>query len=81
MTTPQTNRSLDDLVKAYERVVIMETLRRNDWNRRRAAEALGIPRRRLVYRMAILHFDLGAIPRDLPGRRPRVVLQPASQGV
>jgi len=26
----------------------------------------------LQYRMKALHFDLGAIPRDVPGRRLRV---------
>ena len=68
MTPPQ-GHSLDEMLASYERIVIMETLRRNDWNRRRAAEALQISRRRLTYRMAALHFDLGAIPRDAPGRR------------
>ena len=61
--------SLDDLLSAYERIVIMEALRRNSWNRRKAAMALGISRRRLAYRLAALHFDLMAIPRDVPGRR------------
>ena len=64
--------SLDDLLSAYERVVIMETLRRNRWNRRLAAEALKISERRLHYRLAALHFELGAIPRDRPGRRLKV---------
>ena len=63
--------SLDEMLASYERLVIMETLRRNGWNRRRAADVLKISRRRLTYRMAALHFDLGAIPRDAPGRRPR----------
>lgn len=61
--------SLDDLLSAYERIVIMEALRRNGWNRRKAAMALGISRRRLAYRLAALHFDLMSIPRDAPGRR------------
>jgi len=64
--------SLDDLLSAYERIVIMEALRRNGWNRRRAADSLGISRRRLAYRLAALHFDLCAIPRDVPGRRKSV---------
>jgi DNA-binding NtrC family response regulator len=68
---PSSGHSLDEMLASYERIVILETLRRNDWNRRRAAEALKISRRRLTYRMAALHFDLGAIPRDLPGRRRR----------
>jgi DNA-binding NtrC family response regulator len=63
---------LDDMLASYERLVIMETLRRNDWNRRKAAGALQIPLRRLLRRMASLHFDTHAIPRDAPGRRRRV---------
>jgi DNA-binding NtrC family response regulator len=62
---------LDEMLTAYERLVIMQTLERNRWNRSRAASALGISRRRLQYRMKALHFDLGAIPRDAPGRRLR----------
>jgi len=65
--------SLDDLISAYERVVIMETLRRNGWSRVRAAEALKISERRLFYRMVSLHFDLKAIPRDASGRRKRMM--------
>jgi len=64
--------TLDDLLSAYERVVIMETLRRNQWNRRRAAEALKISPRRLHYRLVALRFELKEIPRDAPGRRRRV---------
>ena len=67
--TTYPHHNLDDLLRAYERVVIMEALRRNDWNRRKAAEALHISKRRLAYRMRSLHFDVAAIPRDAPGRR------------
>jgi DNA-binding NtrC family response regulator len=63
--------SLDEMIASYERLLIMETLRRNDWNRRKAAAALQIPVRRLFKRMAALHFDTSAIPRDAPGRRRR----------
>lgn len=76
---PQTNRNLCDLLKAYERIVIMETLRRNGWNRRKAAAALGVSRRRLTYRMSVLHFDVGAIPHDAPGRRSREIQSPVDQ--
>lgn len=65
--------SLDEMLAAYERLVIMQTLERNRWNRSRAAQALSISRRRLQYRMKALHFDLTAIPRDVPGRRLRKV--------
>lgn len=64
---------LDEMMAAYERLVIMQTLERNRWNRSKAAQALGISRRRLQYRMRALHFDLSAIPRDAPGRRNRKV--------
>lgn len=70
--------SLDEMLASYERLVIMETLRRNGWNRRRAAEALKISRRRITYRMAALHFDLDAIPRDPRGRHPRASAREAS---
>jgi DNA-binding NtrC family response regulator len=61
--------SLDEMIASYERLLIMETLRRNDWNRRKAAVALQIPVRRLFKRMAALHFNTSEIPRDVPGRR------------
>jgi DNA-binding NtrC family response regulator len=61
--------NFDDLLANYARLVIMEALRKSNWNRRKAAEVLGISRRRLLYRLASLHVDLKAIPRDLPGRR------------
>lgn len=69
MTTNKQLHSLDELLGNYERMVIMITLQRNKWNRRLAAEALQISKRRLLYRMRALHFDTKAIPRDLPGRR------------
>ena len=62
-------RTLDDLLAAYERVLIMETLRRNGWNRRKSAAALGIPLRRFFWRLSMLHVDLEAIPHDKRGRR------------
>ena len=64
-------RSFDEMIASYERLLIMETLRRNAWNRRKAAIALQISPRRLYKRMAALHFDTSAIPRDAPGRRRR----------
>ena len=64
--------SLDDLLSAYERVVIMETLRRNGWNRRKAAMALKITPRRLYCRLTALRFELREIPRDRSGRRFKV---------
>ncbi len=64
---------LDEMMTSYERLVIMQTLGRNRWNRSKAALALGISRRRLQYRMRALHFDLSAIPRDVPGRRNRKI--------
>lgn len=72
MTTTKP-RTLDDLLTAYERLVIMETLSRNSWNRRKAAEALHVSRRRLMYRLQALHVDLKAIPRDKSGPAKKVV--------
>jgi DNA-binding NtrC family response regulator len=65
-------RTLDDLLKAYERIVIMETLSRNSWNRRLAADALHVSRRRLMYRLKALHVDLTVIPRAKSGPRKKV---------
>ena len=77
MTEKPLTRTLDDLLAAYERVVLMETLRRNNWNRRKAAEALRISQRRLYVRMSALHFDLASIPHDRRGRRFGSVAQVA----
>ena len=77
MTEKPLTRTLDDLLAAYERVVLMETLRRNSWNRRKAAAALRISQRRLYVRMSALHFDLASIPHDRRGRRLGSVAQVA----
>lgn len=63
--------TLTELLRAYEKLVIMETLRRNGWNRGRAAAALKISRRRLQRRLAALKFSLSEIPRDAPGRKSK----------
>lgn len=65
MTTKPTP-SLDDLLVAYEKIVIVETLRRNDWNRSRTAAALKITRRRLYRRLEALNFVLEAAPQGEP---------------
>lgn len=73
MTTAKSH-SLDELLCNYERTLIMITLERNRWNRRQAAEVLQISKRRLLYRMRALHFDTKVIPRDVSGRRSKVLL-------
>lgn len=70
--------SLDEMVSAYETMLIMETLAKNGWNRGRSAGALQISRRRLSFRMRKLGFDLKALPHDKPGRKKRQMLPTAA---
>jgi DNA-binding NtrC family response regulator len=60
---------LKELLTQTERMVIMETLARNKWNRRRTAQILGISRTNLWERMTRLDIKLSEVPRDRPGRR------------
>lgn len=61
--------ALKDLLTQTERMVIMETLARNKWNRLRTAQILGISRTNLWERMKKLGIALSEVPRDRPGRR------------
>lgn len=61
--------SLKELLTQTERMVIMETLARNKWNRLRTAQILGISRTNLWERMRKLDIKLAEVPRDRPGRR------------
>ncbi|HEU4405318.1 MAG TPA: helix-turn-helix domain-containing protein [Polyangiaceae bacterium] len=55
------------LHKRRERARILDMLWRYGWNRRRAAEALGIPRRTFYRRLD----EYGIQPAGTSGRRPR----------
>lgn len=59
--TPQVplKRLAKDAVKEVERIVILETLRANQWNRRKTAQALKISYRALIYKIR----DAGLVSR------------------
>ncbi|MDP3984198.1 MAG: helix-turn-helix domain-containing protein [Acidimicrobiia bacterium] len=53
------NRSeglLEESVERYERRLILDALNRNDWNRLRTAEDVGIPRTTLLAKMKRLNI-------------------------
>jgi DNA-binding NtrC family response regulator len=54
-------RSLPEILAVHERLIIVEALARCGGSRTRAAEALGIPRKKLYRRVAALKIDLRAI--------------------
>ena len=59
-TTPVTLKRLaKDAIKEMERNVILETLRANQWNRRKTAQALKISYRALIYKIR----DAGLVSR------------------
>jgi DNA-binding NtrC family response regulator len=58
-----------ELLANTERMVIMETLARNRWNRRLSALAMGISRTNLWQRMKKLDIDLKELPKDRTGRK------------
>jgi DNA-binding NtrC family response regulator len=58
---PRAPRTLPEILAAHERLIIIEALARCGGSRTRAAEALGIKRRRLYRRMDFLKIDLKAV--------------------
>jgi two-component system, NtrC family, response regulator AtoC len=66
-TTPVTLKRLAKAaIKEMERNVILETLRANQWNRRKTAQALKISYRALIYKIR----DAGLVPRRANSARP-----------
>jgi DNA-binding NtrC family response regulator len=62
-------RGIRDVLANTERMVIMETLARNRWNRKLAAQAMNISRTNLWQRMKKLEINLAELPRDRTGRK------------
>jgi DNA-binding NtrC family response regulator len=62
--------TLSDLLALHERLLIVQTLSRHDFSRKRAAEALGITRLDLWRRMRKLKID---VKRTSPGRPSKTV--------
>jgi len=64
-------RTLPQLVDAYERIMIIKAIQGCGGSRTRAAESLGVKRRYLYTRIAMLGIDLSQIP-GRPGRPPKI---------
>ena len=62
--------TLPEIVATYERIVIIKAIQSCGGSRTRAAESLGVNRRRLYNRIAALHIDLGQLPVRV-GRPPQ----------
>jgi DNA-binding NtrC family response regulator len=60
---------LRELLANTEKMAIMETLARNRWNRKVAAQALRISRTNLWQRLKRLDIDLHELPRDQTRRK------------
>jgi DNA-binding NtrC family response regulator len=67
---PKPPLTLSDLLALHERLLIVQTLSRHDFSRKRAAEALGITRLDLWRRMRKLKID---VKRTSPGRPSKTV--------
>ena len=63
--TPKVPLTLPELLELHERLLIVQTLSRFDFSRKRAAEALGITRLDLWRRMRKLKIS---VKRTSPGR-------------
>lgn len=59
--TGTTPKSLPEILAAYERIIIIQALQLNDCSRSKTAVSLGISRRCLYRRLAILKIDLPAV--------------------
>ena len=64
--------SLDEILKRYERLIIIQVLQANDFSRAKAARSLKVSRNNLWRRMKILKIDFSEMPMVRMGR-PRKV--------
>lgn len=63
-----TPRTLHELLALHERLIIIQSLQKNEFSRTKAAIALGVSRNYLWRRMKLLQIDFKALPRTTPGR-------------
>ena len=61
-------RTLPEIMAAYERVIIIQSLQHHDFSRMRTAASLGVSRTLLWRRMKLLGMDFSAVPRIITGR-------------
>ena len=60
--------SLDEILKRYERLIIIQVLQANDFSRAKAARSLKVSRNNLWRRMQILKIDFSEMPMVRTGR-------------
>ncbi len=60
--------SLDEILKRYERLIIIQVLQANDFSRAKAARSLKVSRNNLWRRMKILKIDFSEMPMVRMGR-------------
>lgn len=61
-------RTLPEIMAAYERVIIIQSLQHHGFSRKQTAASLGVSRTLLWRRMRLLGMDFSAVPRIIPGR-------------
>jgi DNA-binding NtrC family response regulator len=60
--------SLDEILRRYERLIIIQVLQANDFSRAKAARSLKVSRNNLWRRMKVLKIDLSEMPMVRMGR-------------
>ena len=60
--------SLDEILRRYERLIIIQVLQANDFSRTKAAGALRVSRHNLWRRMKLLKIDFSGMPKVIMGR-------------
>ena len=60
--------SLDEILRRYERLIIIQVLQANDFSRSRSARSLRVSRHGLWRRMKSLKIDLSEMPMGRRGR-------------
>ena len=66
--------SLDEILKRYERLIIIQVLQDNDFSRAKAARSLKVSRNNLWRRMKILKIDFSEMPMVRMGRPKKTSL-------
>jgi DNA-binding NtrC family response regulator len=68
--------SLDEILRRYERLIIIQVLQANDFSRAKAARSLKVSRNNLWRRMKVLKIDFSEMPMVRMGR-PRKKSSPS----